>query len=252
MRPDVSRKYVEQFRGTRPPRFRYPELPGLSTAAGRCSCPTAAGIMVFYFTSSSVNSSAYTIYMGKDKYENEDLIKYGWPEDIWFHVDKLSSAHVYLRLHKGEKIEDIPKEVLMDCAHLVKANSIQGCKMNNVNVVYTPWSNLKKTADMDVGQIGFHRQKDVKIVTVEKKVNEILNRLEKTKMERFPDLEAEKECRDHEERNEKKAQIQEMKRREKEEMKKKREMDELRSYSSLMKVENMSSNQDGNDSDEFM
>ena len=140
----------------------------------------------------------------------------------------------------------------MDCAHLVKANSIQGCKVNNVNVVYTPWSNLKKTADMDVGQIGFHRQKDVKIVTVEKKVNEILNRLEKTKMERFPDLEAEKEHRDHEERNEKKAQIQEMKRREKEEMKKKREMDELRSYSSLMKVENMSSNQDGNDSDEFM
>ncbi|XP_053514454.1 coiled-coil domain-containing protein 25 isoform X3 [Artibeus jamaicensis] len=172
----------------------------------------------------------------------------------------------------------------MDCAHLVKANSIQGCKMNNVNVVYTPWSNLKKTADMDVGQIGFHRQKDVKIVTVEKKVNEILNRLEKTKTERFPDLAAEKECRDREERNEKKAQIQEMKRREKEEMKKKREMDELRSYSSLMKVENMSSNQilrhigtlcdcvvqpalgvmhfhcpslsypllDGNDSDEFM
>uniref|UniRef100_A0A8P0NK34 Coiled-coil domain-containing protein 25 n=2 Tax=Canis lupus TaxID=9612 RepID=A0A8P0NK34_CANLF len=82
--------------------------------------------MVFYFTSSSVNSSAYTIYMGKDKYENEDLIKRGWPEDIWFHVDKLSLAHVYLRLHKREKIEDIPKEVLMDCAHLVKANSIQG------------------------------------------------------------------------------------------------------------------------------
>lgn len=35
--------------------------------------------------------------------------------------------------------------------------------MNNVSVVYTPWSNLKKTADMDVGQIGFHRQKDVSV-----------------------------------------------------------------------------------------
>uniref|UniRef100_A0A9L0KIK2 Coiled-coil domain-containing protein 25 n=1 Tax=Equus asinus TaxID=9793 RepID=A0A9L0KIK2_EQUAS len=221
-----------------PRRVWYPGLRGLSAVPALWSpcAAAAAGIMVFYFTSSS----------------DEDLIKYGWPEDIWFHVDRLSSAHVYLRLHKGETIEDIPKEVLMDCAHLVKANSIQGCKMNNVNVVYTPWSNLKKTADMDVGQIGFHRQKDVKIVTVEKKVNEILNRLEKTKMERFPDLAAEKECRDREERNEKKAQIQEMKRREKEEMKKKREMDELRSYSSLMKVENMSSNQDGNDSDEFM
>ncbi|XP_053239864.1 coiled-coil domain-containing protein 25 isoform X2 [Podarcis raffonei] len=149
-------------------------------------------------------------------------------------------------------MEDIPKEVLIDCAHLVKANSIQGCKTNNVSIVYTSWANLKKTAEMDVGQIGFHNQKDVKSVTVEKRVNEILNRLEKTKVERFPDLAAEKESRDREERNEKKAQIQEMKRKEKEEVKKKKEMEELRSYSSLMKAENMSSNQDGNDSDDFM
>lgn len=38
--------------------------------------------MVFYFTAIDGTS----LYMGKDKYENEDLIKYGWPEDIWFHV----------------------------------------------------------------------------------------------------------------------------------------------------------------------
>ena len=31
---------------------------------------------------------------------DEELIKWGWPEDVWFHVDKLSSAHVYLRLNK--------------------------------------------------------------------------------------------------------------------------------------------------------
>lgn len=68
----------------------------------------------------------------------------------------------------------------------------------------------------------------VKILTVEKKINEILNRLEKTKVERFPDLAAEKEAHDREERNEKKAQIQEMKRKEKEEMKKKKELEELR------------------------
>ncbi|NXK87227.1 CCD25 protein, partial [Formicarius rufipectus] len=148
-----------------------------------------------------------------------------------------------LGLSQGQTVDDIPKEVLIDCAHLVKANSIQGCKMTNVKVVYTPWSNLRKTADMDVGQIGFHCQRDVKVLTVEKKVNEILNRLEKTKVERFPDLAAEREARDREERNEKKAQIQEMKRREKEEMKKKKELEELRSYSSLMKAENMSSNQ---------
>ena len=36
--------------------------------------------------------------MGRDKFENEELIKHMWPEDVWFHVDDLSSAHVYLRL----------------------------------------------------------------------------------------------------------------------------------------------------------
>lgn len=30
-----------------------------------------------------------TIYMGRDKVENEDLIKYGDDEDVWFHVDKV-------------------------------------------------------------------------------------------------------------------------------------------------------------------
>jgi len=33
--------------------------------------------MVYYFTS---RCGAYTIYMGKDKLENETLIKYGQPE----------------------------------------------------------------------------------------------------------------------------------------------------------------------------
>jgi NFACT protein RNA binding domain len=36
----------------------------------------------------------------------------------------------------------------------VKQNSIQGCKLNNVSIVYTPWANLRKTASMEVGQVG--------------------------------------------------------------------------------------------------
>lgn len=38
---------------------------------------------------------------------------------------------------------------------------IAGNKVNNIDVVYTPWSNLKKTASMDVGQVGFHNPKMV-------------------------------------------------------------------------------------------
>ena len=48
-----------------------------------------------------------------------------------------------------------------DAGQLVKANSIHGSKMNEVDVVYTMWSNLRKTPDMDVGQVGFHNDKEV-------------------------------------------------------------------------------------------
>ena len=68
--------------------------------------------------------------MGRDKYENDELIKYGLPEDVWFHVDDLSSAHVYVRMKPGMTISDLPTSIIEECASLVKANSIVGCKVN--------------------------------------------------------------------------------------------------------------------------
>lgn len=82
--------------------------------------------------------------MGKDKYENEDLIKYGWPEDVWFHVDDLSSAHVYLRMKPDMTLDSIGEDLLLDCASLVKANSIQGCKVRDCfRVVRTDFEKAK-------------------------------------------------------------------------------------------------------------
>ncbi|KAL2516901.1 hypothetical protein Adt_13148 [Abeliophyllum distichum] len=181
--------------------------------------------MVFYF---KVRPEAgdYTIFMGLDKYENEELIKYGFPEDIWFHVDKMSSAHVYLRLLKGQTIDDIP----------------EGNKVNNVDIVYTPWQNLKKTASMDVGQVGFYNQKMVRTVRVEKRINEIVNRLNRTKVERTPDLKAEREAVNAAERAVKKQHLREKKRKEELERLEKEKQAELRSYKNLMVAEKMTSN----------
>jgi hypothetical protein len=36
-----------------------------------------------------------------------------------------------------------------------------GNKKDNVTVIYTPWSNLKKDGSMAVGQVGFKDQKKV-------------------------------------------------------------------------------------------
>lgn len=161
-------------------------LAGVTRLCGCC--------MVFYFEPRGFGPGRNDnlVYVGKDKFENEDLITHGLPTDIWqaaprchlllhpaaahtasvlhgaptnpdlmtcrFHVDDLSSAHVYLRLPPGQAFEAVPADTLEDCAQLVKANSIVGSKRSTVDVVYTPWSNLKKTAAMDVGQVGLAAQ----------------------------------------------------------------------------------------------
>ncbi|KAI8123680.1 hypothetical protein FF38_08192 [Lucilia cuprina] len=208
--------------------------------------------MVFYFKSNVVDPPA-VLYMGRDKYENEDLIKWGWPEDVWFHVHNYSSAHVYLRLEKGQTIDDIPTEIIEDAVQLVKANSIQGNKLNNIDVVYTMWENLKKTPDMEAGQVAYHNEKAVKKVRVEKRRNDIVNRLNRTKTEEYPDLRQEREKRDSLERQAEKAQLRSQREIEKELERQREQERELRSYTSLLKAENMTTNYDnGNDSDDFM
>lgn len=45
--------------------------------------------MVFYFKARP-EVGDYSIFMGLDKYENEELIKYGFPEDIWYDLPLIS------------------------------------------------------------------------------------------------------------------------------------------------------------------
>ncbi|EHY54538.1 Coiled-coil domain-containing protein 25 [Exophiala dermatitidis] len=210
--------------------------------------------MVYYFQSNTVDPPAF-IYVGKDKVENEDLIKFGWEED--FHVDNLSSAHVYLRLKPGESWTSIPQALLEDCAQLTKANSIEGNKKDNVTIIYTPWSNLRKDASMATGQVSFHDPKKVKKVHVAARQNPIVNRLNKTRVEKFPDLQAEKEADLKEKRKAERIQREQQKAKDREERKKREELrwQKDHAYDDIMREEYMVSNQDRDASfyeDEFM
>lgn len=74
-------------------------MPPLFAAA---ACNAAAAAQEFTAPVLHITASRPLACMqGADKYENEDLIKYSLPHDVWFHVDNLSSAHVYLRLPQG-------------------------------------------------------------------------------------------------------------------------------------------------------
>lgn len=84
-------------------------------------------------------------------------------------------------------------ELLTDCAQLTKANSIEGNKKDNVTIIYTPWSNLRKDGSMAAGQVAFKSEKLVKKIHVPQRENPIVNRLNKTRVEKFPDLRTEKD-----------------------------------------------------------
>jgi predicted ribosome quality control (RQC) complex YloA/Tae2 family protein len=143
--------------------------------------------MVLFFT--CLSDPNIVIYMGKDKYENEELIKYAWPDlDVWFHVAELSSAHVYLRVPEGvTSLKEIPDELVQECAQLTKANSIEGCKKDRVGINYTWARNLKKTAGMETGAVSFYKPHEVMFIKIEKDPA-IINKISKTKKELFPDL----------------------------------------------------------------
>ena len=188
--------------------------------------------MVFYFTS----KEGTLLYMGKDKYENEDLIKYAWPEDVWFHVDNLSSAHVYVRMPYGQTWDDLSPELVRECSQLVKENSIEGVKKPSVNVIYTPASNLRKDGSMATGQVSFFDEKLVKKYVVVEKDKEMLKRLLKTREEKYPDLRDELDTRNKLDRMQQKEKFRENSKREKEERIQKEKEMEARSYDRLFKA----------------
>ncbi|KAG5419974.1 CDC39 [Candida metapsilosis] len=158
--------------------------------------------MVYYFTAKTSNdnddisdmvstiSTSHTIYMGKDKFENDPLIKHSHPKNIWFHVDNHSSAHLYLQLTHSQIMNwksfgefTIEEDLLTQLAQLTKANSIKANKLNNITIIYTPVENLHTDGSMDTGTVTFKNPKLVKRVKVAKRENAIINKLVKTKTE---------------------------------------------------------------------
>lgn len=138
------------------------------------------------------------------------------------------------------------------------SNRATGNKKDNITVIYTPWSNLMKDGSMAAGQVSFHNHKLVKKVFVAERENPIVNRLNKTKVEKFPDLRAEKEEYAKVQRREERKVREEKKNREKQEKKEREQMkwQKDHAYDDMFTEENLeaSNNQDRhpNFEDDFM
>lgn len=154
--------------------------------------------MVYFFKAKALSqdyddfglgdAKEHIIYMGKDKFENDPLIHKSHPKNLWFHVDKHSSAHLYLKLdldQQNEKFEHlkIDDDVLNQIGQLTKANSIKANKLNNITIIYTPVDNLRSDGLMDTGTVTFVNPQKLKRIHIAKRDNAVINKLNKTKTE---------------------------------------------------------------------
>lgn len=81
----------------------------------------------------------YTLLIGNNKFENEEIIKASSPNDLWFHLDNVSSPFIILQTG-GDKI---PKRYLNYVGTLFR-NYKNGLP-SRYTVIYTEIGNVKLT-----------------------------------------------------------------------------------------------------------
>lgn len=88
------------------------------------------------------NGTNYSIKIGKNKKENDDLVKTSAKTNIWFHVNNIPSSHVVLS--NEERLNKIPKQVIKRCACLCKSNSSSKSE-SKCEIIYTEMANVSAT-----------------------------------------------------------------------------------------------------------
>lgn len=84
------------------------------------------------------NNTTYTIIIGKNAYENTEIVKNAQEHDIWFHVENSPSCHVLLKRIDNLKV---PIQVIKRCAYLCKINS--NAKYERISqIIYTHACNV--------------------------------------------------------------------------------------------------------------
>lgn len=103
----------------------------------------------------------YTVYIGKNNMQNDYIsLKLANPNDIWFHTQKIHGSHVLLRNSENQEIDDIPENVLFNCAKLAKENSKASTSLN-ISVDYCYAKFVKKASGARPGMVIYNNFKTI-------------------------------------------------------------------------------------------
>lgn len=85
------------------------------------------------------NDKTYTLHIGRNQKENDTLVKNSDQDDLWFHLDDVSSPHFVL----ASGGDTIPKRYLNQIAGLFREFKIG--LPRQYNVIYTAIRNVRLT-----------------------------------------------------------------------------------------------------------
>ena len=86
-------------------------------------------------------------YVGENQADNFDLLDFADKQDLWFHVDSLSSCHVVAKVAGLKFDKKQMRQVVTQGALLCKENSVY-TYMSNLAIIYTYVEYVTKTQTM--------------------------------------------------------------------------------------------------------
>lgn len=101
------------------------------------------------------NGKIYPLLIGRNKYENEELIKKSNQNDLWFHLEKISGPHFVLKTNG----ENIPKKYLSMIANLFSEYKTNLPK--RYSVIFTEIKNIKLTNE--IGTVIPYKTKKIRV-----------------------------------------------------------------------------------------
>ncbi len=106
-----------------------------------------------------VSADGYDMFVGRNDRQNDELVKMGKGNDLWFHIRDFPGSHVLVRVKRGA---DVPRGTIEEAARLAVKYSSRA-QEGKGTVVYTNVKYLKKPKGAKPGAVLVTREKTLSV-----------------------------------------------------------------------------------------
>ena len=107
----------------------------------------------------TIEIDGYTIFIGKNDKQNDYILsKLSKPNDFWFHIKDVPSAHIIVK--NINKLEILPNRIILNVAKILK-NISYGQKSSKVPIIYTMKKYVNKGTSKGLAFVTYSNEKEI-------------------------------------------------------------------------------------------